>query len=110
MCSSSTDMLTTFISISRTTNHFATSPPSNLKEILLGGRRIVARQSLAFFDRAIEIPNYRFAGRQFNSYTDISYFHPLKNHALVFGFSSAYDNFNEKTKRTAVRFRVMSVA
>ncbi|HYO90373.1 MAG TPA: TonB-dependent receptor plug domain-containing protein, partial [Pyrinomonadaceae bacterium] len=31
------------------------------------GRKIVARQSLAFFSRATEIPDYVFAGRQFNS-------------------------------------------
>jgi len=66
-----------------------------------GGRRVVARQSIAFFDRDIEIPNYRFAGRQLNSYTDISYFHPLKDHALIFGFSSAYDDFSEKRDSTS---------
>ncbi|HEX8072080.1 MAG TPA: TonB-dependent receptor [Pyrinomonadaceae bacterium] len=60
-----------------------------------GGRRLVARQSLAFFGREIEIPDYRFEGSQFNSYTDISYFHPLKSHALVFGFNAAYDRFKE---------------
>ncbi len=61
-----------------------------------GGRRIVAKQSLAVFNRKIEIPNYRFNGRQFNSYTDISYFHPVKNHALIFGFNAVYDQFREK--------------
>ncbi|MDT5270496.1 MAG: outer rane receptor for ferrienterochelin and colicin [Acidobacteriota bacterium] len=61
---------------------------------LSGGRRLVARQSLAFFGREIEIPDYRFEGSQFNSYTDISYFHPLKSHALIFGFNAAYDRFN----------------
>jgi outer membrane receptor for ferrienterochelin and colicins len=59
------------------------------------GRRIVAKQSVAFFGREIEIPDYRFKGRQFNSYTDVSYFHPVKNHALVFGFNAVYDRFEE---------------
>jgi iron complex outermembrane receptor protein/outer membrane receptor for ferrienterochelin and colicins len=62
---------------------------------LSGGRKVVARQSLAFFGREIEIPDYRFEGRQLNSYTDISYFHPLKSHALVFGFNAVYDRFRE---------------
>jgi outer membrane receptor for ferrienterochelin and colicins len=62
---------------------------------LSGGRRVVARQSLAFFNREIEIPNYLFEGRQFNSYTDISYFHLAENHALVFGFNAVYDQFRE---------------
>jgi outer membrane receptor for ferrienterochelin and colicins len=61
-----------------------------------GGRRIVAKQSLAFFDREIEIPDYRFNGRQFNSYTEVSYFQPVKNHALIFGFNAVYDRFREK--------------
>ncbi|HLM55655.1 MAG TPA: TonB-dependent receptor, partial [Pyrinomonadaceae bacterium] len=60
-----------------------------------GGRSLVARQSLAFFRREIEIPDYQFDGRQFNSYTDISYFHPAGRHTLVFGFNAAYDRFEE---------------
>lgn len=60
-----------------------------------GGRKIVARQSLAFFSREIEIPNYLFEGSQFNSYTDVSYFHPVEKHALVFGFNAVYDRFHE---------------
>lgn len=63
---------------------------------LAGGRKIIARQSLAFFAREIAIPDYRFDGRQFNSYTDVSYFHPVKNHLLVFGFNAVYDRFREK--------------
>jgi len=62
-----------------------------------GGRKIIAKQSIAFFNREIEIPNYLFKGRQFNSYTDIAYFHPVKNHALVFGFNAVYDQFREDT-------------
>ena len=60
-----------------------------------GGRKLVARQSLAFFRREIEIPDYLFEGNQFNSYTDVSYFHPAGTHALVLGFNSAYDRFKE---------------
>lgn len=61
------------------------------------GRRLTARQSFAFFDRRIEIPNYVFDGRQFNSYTDISYFHAAGGHALVFGFNAVYDQFRERS-------------
>ena len=64
---------------------------------LKGGRRIVAKQSVAFFNREIEIPDYRFKGRQFNSYTDFSYFHPVENHALIFGFNAVYDRFKENS-------------
>ena len=64
------------------------------------GRRIVVKQSIAFFNRKIEIPDYQFNGRQFNSYTDVSYFQPVKNHALVFGFNAAFDQFKEKPNST----------
>ncbi len=59
------------------------------------GRSLVARQSLALFRREIEIPGYSFGGGQFDSYTDVSYFHPAGGHALVFGFSAAHDRFRE---------------
>lgn len=61
----------------------------------LDGSRLVAKQSLAFFDREIEIPDYRFEGRQFNSYTDISYLRTVNDHVLVFGFNAVYDQFRE---------------
>lgn len=60
-----------------------------------GGGRFVAKQSLAFFNRRIEIPNYLFEGRQFDSYTDVSYFRIVNNHALVFGLNAVYDQFRE---------------
>lgn len=61
-----------------------------------GGSRLVAKQSLAFFNREIEIPDYLFEGRQFNSYTDISYLRTVNNHVLVFGFNAVYDRFRER--------------
>ncbi len=64
------------------------------KEFVSGGR-FVAKQSLAFFNRQIEIPNYLFEGRQFDSYTDVSYFRILNSHALVFGLNAVYDQFRE---------------
>ena len=60
------------------------------------GSRLVAKQSLAFFGRQIEIPGYRFKGRQFNSYTDVSYLKTVNTHALVFGFNAVYDQFRER--------------
>ncbi len=58
--------------------------------------RLVAKQSFAFFTRKIEIPDYLFRGRQFNSYTDVSYLRTVNNHALVFGFNAVYDQFRER--------------
>lgn len=61
-----------------------------------GGSRLVGKQSLTFFSRKIEIPNYLFEGSQFDSYTDISYFRTVNNHALVFGLNAVYDQFRER--------------
>src|SRR6185369_834833 len=66
-----------------------------LKRQFANGSRLLARQSLAFFNREIEIPDYGFKGRQFNSYTDISYLRTLSDHVLVFGFNAVYDQFRE---------------
>jgi outer membrane receptor for ferrienterochelin and colicins len=66
-----------------------------LERQFVDGSRLVAKQSLAFFDREIEIPDYRFEGRQFNSYTDISYLRTVNDHVLVFGFNAVYDQFRE---------------
>lgn len=59
------------------------------------GSRLVAKQSFAFFDREIEIPDYLFEGRQFNSYTDLSYLRTVSDHVLVAGFNAVYDQFRE---------------
>ncbi|HKS29627.1 MAG TPA: TonB-dependent receptor [Pyrinomonadaceae bacterium] len=72
-----------------------------LEKELAGGSRLVARQSLAFFKREIEIPGYLFKGRQLNSYTDISYLRPVKSHVLVFGFNAVHDRFREKQDSSA---------
>ena len=76
-------------------NSFRNITTLNFDRDLSGGRKVIAKQSLAFFNREIEIPGYVFKGRQFNSYTDVSYFHPVENHALVFGFNAVYDQFKE---------------
>lgn len=73
-----------------------------LERQFANGGRLLARQSLAFFNREIEIPDYGFEGRQFNSYTDISYLQTVNNHVLVFGFNAVYDQFRETpTSNTA---------
>lgn len=59
------------------------------------GSRLVAKQSFAFFNRELETPDYLFEGRQFNSYTDLSYLQTVKDHVLVFGFNAVYDQFRE---------------
>jgi outer membrane receptor for ferrienterochelin and colicins len=68
----------------------------NFDRDLAGGRRFVAKQSLAFFGREISTPGYIFKGDQFASYSDLTYFAPVRNHGLVFGFSASHNRFDEE--------------
>jgi outer membrane receptor for ferrienterochelin and colicins len=76
-------------------NSFRNITTLQFEKEFVDGTRFVAKQSLAFFTRKIEIPNYLFKGHQFDSYTDISYFRTVNNHALVFGFNAVHDQFRE---------------
>lgn len=69
----------------------------NFERDFADGSKLTAKQSLAFYDRRIATPDYVFKGRQFNSYTDVSLFKPVKNHTLVAGFNAVYDRFRETT-------------
>jgi outer membrane receptor for ferrienterochelin and colicins len=62
---------------------------------LNSNNKLTARQSLSFFNRSIEVPNYRFRGLQTNAYTDISNATTWSNHTLITGVNFIYDNFAE---------------
>lgn len=66
-----------------------------LNRDLVDGGRLNVKQSLAFFDRKLTSPNYRFEGNQFNSFTDVSMTKLVGKHALVFGGSAVFDRFRE---------------
>jgi len=69
----------------------------NLNSEFNDGSRFFVKQSLAFFDRDLTTQNYVFKGRQFNSYTDLSYARVFGKHAVVFGASAVHDQFHETT-------------
>lgn len=58
--------------------------------------RFIAKQSFSVFNRSITIPSYRFAGVDYNAYTDISYVSNAHKHALVVGGNFIYSGFEEK--------------
>lgn len=76
-------------------NSFRNITTFNFNRDLSSGQRLSAKQSLAFFGRELSTPGYLFKGDQFSSYTDVTYFAPVKNHGLVFGFSASHNRFNE---------------
>ena len=54
------------------------------------------KQSLSFFDRKINIPNYQFSGMNTNLYTDASYVWNKKKQIIISGVNLLYDNFKER--------------
>lgn len=54
------------------------------------------KQSLAFFDRAINIPDYSFAGLNTNAFTDASYVINKHKQTIIGGINLVYDNFKQK--------------
>jgi iron complex outermembrane receptor protein/outer membrane receptor for ferrienterochelin and colicins len=70
----------------------------NFNRDFADGSRLFLKQSLAFFDREITTPGYRFKGDQFNAYTDVSYARAFGKHAVVLGGSGVFDQFNEDTQ------------
>ncbi len=54
------------------------------------------KQSLSFFDRKINIPNYQFSGLNTNSFTDASYVWNKQKQTIISGVNLLYDNFKER--------------
>jgi hypothetical protein len=102
------------------TNRFATLRLCSLTVIFPKAEKSSPNKASLFSIEKSKFP-LSFQRTQFNSYTDVSYFHPIKNHALVFGFNAVYDRFKEKpnvanlirrneTERlSAVTFRTVSI-
>ena len=77
----------------------------NLNREFDDGSRLFVKQSFAFFNRELSTQNYAFRGRQFNSYTDVSYAKALGKHAVVFGGSAVRDQFRETSPNITFRPR-----
>ncbi len=61
--------------------------------------RFIVKQSFSVFDRTINIPSYRFKGKDQNAFTDISYLSNLKKHAWVAGGNFIYNDFKEDSSK-----------
>jgi iron complex outermembrane receptor protein/outer membrane receptor for ferrienterochelin and colicins len=69
----------------------------NFNRTFADGGRLLAKQSLAFFNRELTTPTHLFKGSQVNSYTDVSYARSYGRHSIVFGGSAVHDQFREDT-------------
>nr|WP_294928132.1 TonB-dependent receptor [uncultured Flavobacterium sp.] len=54
------------------------------------------KQSLSFFDRTINIPDYEFSGINVNAFTDLSYVISKETYTLITGANLVYDNFEQR--------------
>ncbi|MCI9843172.1 TonB-dependent receptor domain-containing protein [Flavobacterium pectinovorum] len=54
------------------------------------------KQSLSFFDRKINIPDYEFSGLNVNAFTDASYVINKEKYTLISGANLVYDNFEQR--------------
>jgi outer membrane receptor for ferrienterochelin and colicins len=53
------------------------------------------KQSLSFFDREINIPNYEFSGFNTNIFTDASYLSTTEKQTIITGLNFQYDDFKQ---------------
>ncbi|MCX3263581.1 TonB-dependent receptor [Pedobacter agri] len=61
------------------------------------------KTSFNYFKRGISIPDYKFNGVNYNSYTDFSYLKTLKNQSLIFGGNLVYDKFSEQNQEPVLK-------
>ncbi|TAF43409.1 MAG: TonB-dependent receptor [Sphingobacteriales bacterium] len=57
------------------------------------------KQSLSFFDRTIQMPNYQFNGFNTNAFAEVSYLVKKQNHTIISGLNMMYDNFKQSTSQ-----------
>jgi outer membrane receptor for ferrienterochelin and colicins len=62
---------------------------------LINKASVKIKQSLSFFKREIDIPNYIFSGTNTNSFTDASYAFNKNKHNIVSGLNFLYDKFKQ---------------
>ncbi len=86
------DFLHQYFEKNTTTRNISTL---ELSSQLAERKRFVVKQSFSVFDRTIELPNYRFAGTDYQAYTDVSYLTSKSKHDLVLGGNIIYNKFKE---------------
>lgn len=62
--------------------------------------KLVLRNSLAYYDRRITMPNYNFSGTQFSSYTELNYSLQADRADWVAGLNFITDQFTEDRRAT----------
>jgi outer membrane receptor for ferrienterochelin and colicins len=63
-------------------------------------KKLIAKASLAYFDRSIALSGYLFKGQNLNMFTDIAYSINKQNQTFIVGGNFISDNFKEKAAST----------
>ena len=61
-------------------------------------KKLTFKNSIAYFDRSIDIPNYSFEGSQTASFSEVSYAYIKEDSEWVLGGNLYTDNFDETTQ------------
>lgn len=67
----------------------------SLEHTLSNKEKIVFKNSLSYFDRAINLPDYRFSGIQFSTYSEATYSRASEKSDWVAGLNYLSENFAE---------------
>ncbi len=71
-----------------------------LDKRMVNSNSLKLKQSLSFFDRKINIPDYQFSGFNTNAFTDVSYVWNTQNQTIISGINIMYDDFDQKDMET----------
>lgn len=74
---------------------FRNTATLEVQKYFTGKSNIKFRQSVTVFNRDIEVSDYRFSGKNVNSFSDISYIFFIPGHTLIAGANFIYDNFKQ---------------
>jgi len=67
-----------------------------LEKKIMSKNSFKLKQSLSYFDRKINIPNYEFSGLNTNSFIDASYLWATEKNTFIAGLNLVYDHFKQE--------------
>jgi iron complex outermembrane receptor protein len=82
------------------TNRFSTQ--LSVEHKINNDSRLIFKNSLSYYDRSIEIPDYTFAGAQFSSYSEISYDNKKEKSEWIMGINFVTDKFTQNKRDTII--------
>jgi outer membrane receptor for ferrienterochelin and colicins len=76
------------------------STQAELVHKLDNATKLIFKNSVSYYDRTINLPDYRFSGEQTSTYTEANYIRNSEKSDWVLGVNFLTDNFNENRNST----------